>query len=123
MTILAEVIAYAKELMKTNTLVDSISCHIPIADYYRNRFIIFAKHAIRHVLNEHKPYAKWRELPYLSSLISSAIMSIATKPELFDYYERLIEEKFIEIKHATHANNLAILGMGATQKLLTYGLG
>ena len=101
MTILAEVIAYAKELMKTNTIVDSISCHVPIADYYRNRFIIFAKHAIRHVLNKHKPYAKWRELPYLSSLISSAIMNIATKPEMYSYWESLIEEKFNEIKEGT----------------------
>jgi len=101
MTLLREVIDYAKELMKTNTLVDSVSCHIPIADYYRNRFIIFAKHAIRHVLNKHKPYAKWRELPYLSSLISSAIMSIATKPEMYSYWESLIEEKFNEIKEGT----------------------
>ena len=99
MTILAEVIAYAKELMKTNTLVDSISCHIPIADYYRNRFIIFAKHAIRAILKKHKPYAKWRELPYLSTLIMSAIMNIATKPEMYSYYEQLIEAKFNEIKY------------------------
>ena len=123
MTILAEVIAYAKELMKTNTLVDSISCHIPIADYYRNRFIIFAKHAIRHVLKKHKPYAKWRELPYLSTLIMSAIMSIATKPEMYSYYEQLIEAKFNEIKGVPKVNNLAIFGMGSEQKLLTYGLG
>ena len=101
MTLLREVIDYAKELMKTNTLVDSISCHIPTADYYRNRFIIFAKHAIRHVLKKHKPYAKWRELPYLSTLIMSAIMNIATKPEMYSYWESLIEEKFNEIKEGT----------------------
>jgi len=123
MTLLREVIDYAKELMKTNTLVDSISCHIPIADYYRNRFIIFAKHAIRAILKKHKPYAKWRELPYLSTLIMSAIMSIATKPEMYSYYEQLIEAKFNEIKGVPKVNNLAIFGMGSEQKLLTYGLG
>jgi len=99
MTILAEVIAYAKELMETNTIIDSVSCHIPIADYYRNKFTIFARHAIRHVLNKHKPYAKWRELPYLSALIMSAIMSIINKPELYSYWENRVEQVFNEIKY------------------------
>ena len=99
MTLLREIVDYAKKLMKTNTLVDSISCHIPIADYYRNKFIIFAKHAMRAVLKKHKPYAKPHELPYLTALISSAIMNIAAKPFMFSYWESLIEAKFNEIKY------------------------
>jgi len=54
---------------------------------------------MRAVLKKHKPYAKPHELPYLTALISSAIMNIAAKPFMFSYWESLIEAKFNEIKY------------------------
>jgi len=122
--LLREAIRKTVELMKVYD--DLYDPHYPYAkaDYYRNRFVVISKKAIREIIRQYEPYFEYRAKTILSAKLSKALQLVVVNPKLYDPLASEVDKAFYYAKYGLRiVTNLTTYGMGYRQKLLTFGLG
>jgi len=112
MAFLDEIIERAKQLKAASGWrLDNIDIYHS-ANYRTFEFVYWCKKALRELIRENKPYALPYGETYLAAQCTAAIMRIAAKPEVTDYYRTKVENAYKFAKYMEYLKGWGQIAWG-----------